>query len=378
MESKYELWPLTDYGEGRGEVFRTERRKKPGTAYLLQRFACEGLEKVDNFVKSALDVVKKEPEDGLRLIEFIPIEESQGHFTVSFLYLLSEEVTANPPIRPVPSSSTPPFLTSYHSTQNLPSLNSLYIHSTAYSSGSNSQVYIKEHSHYVLRKLRPLLTKALLHARLRHRHIIDIVDLALMQTEMGFTVALVFDRMETDLKRKIMEKKQGFEEGEIVNLMRNVSSAVGFIHSQVFYMQKIAHCNIKPSKILQNSHGDFILSGFGLAFCQHSDSPLAKCEDGTVAFMSPEMKTAFGTQGVYNPYKGDVFALGATVLCAAKLTEVPVDWEVVRQESELMEVIEGLRYSKEVKEVMQGMMRLNPEERWDIETVIHALQRYPS
>lgn len=372
MQSKYDFSPLSappDNYLGL-QLFYATRRSRPETTYLFKRYDCPTLAHVDSLVKTALAIVRTGAEGGLQLLEVVPIEEEGGKYTVSFVYRMEGQVQEDVLYRNDGHHTQRRFLEGYSMKQKLRNRNDLYTMDIASSEDSGSDVIVKESCHYVLRKLRPQIAKALLHARFEHNNVVRIVDIAVLQMHVGYAVALVFERMSTDLKSEILRKAsigQTFTETELLKLLADMGSALAYIHGKVVTMQKVAHCNIKPSKVLLGADGNYRLSGFGLAV---GDTALALCEDGTVAFMSAEARSVLGTGELYDPYKGDVFALGATLLCAAYLREVPFG---EGQFGEVEAEVNSLPYSETFKQILRRLVCANPEERPNIADIIHSI-----
>lgn len=85
--------------------------------------------------------------------------------------------------------------------------------------------------------------------------------------------------------------------------------------------------------------------------------------------MSAEARAVLGTGELYDPYKGDVFALGATLLCAASLREVPFPEEPSREtEAE----VSSLPYSETFRQILSKLVCANPEERPNLADIIHS------
>lgn len=369
MESKYDLSPLPaplDSHLGL-QLFRATRRSRPGAPLFVKRYNCPNLVQVDSLVKTALTQARAE--GGLQLLEVVPIEEETKRYTVSFVYRMEGEVSEEVLYRNDGHHTHRPFLEGYNLKQQIRKKNDLYTLAVAWSDVSNREVILKESCHYVMRKLRPQIAKALIHARLQHANVRRILDIAVCERHPGYAVVLLFEKFQTDLKTEIAKRVslQPYSETELWKLLRDVGQALAYIHGQVKTRQQVAHCNVKPSKVLQDTDGHYRLGGFGLAV---ADAALAQCVDGTVAFMSVEAKAALVSGQLYDPYKGDVFALGATLLCAAGLREVPFG-EAQSQEMEA-EVL-ALPYSEEFKRVLSWMLGFNPNDRPNISDICASL-----
>jgi len=368
MQSKYELSPLPvppDSHLGL-QLFHAIRRSRPGAPLLVKRYECSTLCQVDSLAKTALTLARAE--GGLQLLEVVPIEEAKGRYTVSFVYRMDGQVDEEVLHRNDGHSTHRPFLEGYTMKQQIRCRNDLYTLAVAWSEASDREVMVKESCHYVLRKLRPQIAKALIHARLEHANVRRIVDIAVCENHAGYAVVLMFEKFPQNLKTEIAQRTPlQYTETELWELLRDVGQALVYMHGQVKGRQQVAHCNVKPSKVMRGTDGQYRLGGFGMAV---ADTALAECVDGTVAFMSAEARTALSSGDLYDPYKGDVFALGATLLCAARLQEEPFS-EVQPQEMEA-EIL-ALPYSEGFKQVLSRMLCFSPTDRPNIADICTSL-----
>lgn len=238
MESKYDFSPLPappDNYLGLQLLYAT-RRSRPETTYLFKRYHCPTLVHVDSLVKTALTIARIGAEGGLQLVEVVPIEEETGKYTVSFVYRMEGNVQEDVLHRNDGHHIHRRFLEGYSMKQRLRNRNDMYTMDLASCEDSGSDMIVKASCHYVLRKLRPQIGKALLHARLEHRNVGRIVDIAVLQNHVGYAVALVFERMTTDLKSEIIRKVsigQPYTETELLKLLADMSSALAYIHEKV-------------------------------------------------------------------------------------------------------------------------------------------------
>jgi serine/threonine-protein kinase len=186
--------------------------------------------------------------------------------------------------------------------------------------GGMAEVYKGLHSalkRYVAIKLlgRSLKTEATLNKRfqreaqavaaLRHSNIVQVYDFGTY----GGGHYMVMEYIEgTDLRTEIscrLRKGQTFGDKEVLDLVRQIASALDYAHEQ-----GIVHRDIKPGNILLNTKGEAFLGDFGLVMLRNrlSQSTLGETF-GTPEYIAPEqaMDSRAATP------KSDVYSLGCII-----------------------------------------------------------------
>ncbi|KAK6976275.1 mitogen-activated protein kinase kinase kinase ANP1 [Biomphalaria glabrata] len=111
-----------------------------------------------------------------------------------------------------------------------------------------------------------------------------------------------------------------YQKGSLSSLLHELTPS----HLAVYFAQltcvlsfldnkRIVHADIKPSNILVDDQQNVILGDFGLAFSVPHGTEVISSDKvgGTPAFMAPELHTL----GNVDPFKLDVYSLGATLWC---------------------------------------------------------------
>jgi eukaryotic-like serine/threonine-protein kinase len=192
--------------------------------------------------------------------------------------------------------------------------------------GGMAEVYKGLHSalkRYVAIKLlgRSLQTEATLNKRfqreaqavaaLRHSNIVQVYDFGTY----GGGHYMVMEYIEgTDLRTEISRRlRQGqtadkvypFDNEEVLDIVRQVASALDYAHAQ-----GIVHRDVKPGNILLNTKGEAFLGDFGLVMLQNrlSQSTLGETF-GTAEYIAPEQ--AMDSRAATS--KSDVYSLGCII-----------------------------------------------------------------
>lgn len=133
-------------------------------------------------------------------------------------------------------------------------------------------------------------------AQLRHPHIVTIHDIG----ECLNQYYMVMEYVEGGtLKERI---GNGLSAEQAANILRQISSALGYAHRQGFI-----HRDIKPANILFRDDDNAVLADFGIAKAYEDDSHLTATglAVGTVRYMSPEQ-----AQGEVLDGRSDLYSLG--------------------------------------------------------------------
>lgn len=138
-------------------------------------------------------------------------------------------------------------------------------------------------------------------ARLDHPHIVPIYQIG--ETADGFpyyTMKYAPDGSLLQARRPLLQHPR-----QSVELMLKVARAVHFAHEQ-----GVLHRDLKPGNILLDSHGEPLVSDFGLARCEAVSGYLTRSLSsfGTPGYIAPEQ--ADGPSATLTP-AADIYSLGA-------------------------------------------------------------------
>ncbi|KAK7005642.1 kinase-like domain-containing protein [Favolaschia claudopus] len=165
------------------------------------------------------------------------------------------------------------------------------------------------------------------------------------------------------------------DEGRIWKIMVDLSSGLQFIHSA-----GVIHLDLKPSNIFVTGSGRFKIGDFGMASIWPRTSTAATTSagdqveaesvvgferEGDKVYLAPEV-----LQGIYGK-AADVFSFGMTMLETASNMVLPDQgeaWLRLRRE-DYSQIDESVTDMPELSELIQQMMRCDPEMRVEVEDV---------
>ena len=151
----------------------------------------------------------------------------------------------------------------------------------------------------------------------------------------------------------VRDKQLPLPIGQFLRIARDLLQALDCCHDK-----NIAHRDIKPANILIDTYGRAILADFGLAH-QYKNGQLGKTVFGSRFYMAPEL----GRGTVYNPFKADIWSLGATFYFIVTGT---LPWIKAGNELELRRMIDQGNFeypdslTAGVKELISSMLQLDP------------------
>lgn len=142
-------------------------------------------------------------------------------------------------------------------------------------------------------------------SKLQHEHIIKVIE----SFEANNTVYYVMEYMEGGSLDDYIARNQGLKEEEAVQIVKQIGSALSFMHSQGFL-----HLDLKPSNIMRKESGEVVLIDFGLSKQYGSDgNPESSTKVGAGTPGYAPIEQANYREGNGFPVTMDVYALGATM-----------------------------------------------------------------
>jgi len=242
--------------------------------------------------------------------------------------------------------------------------------------GSFGAVYLAEHLHdhsqaavKLLRlqltsreDLKDFLNEARTMMRLRHPHIVPLLDFGLTRDD---TPYLVMEYAAGGTLRQRYPKGTKLPLATIDSYVMQLASALQYAHDH-----RVIHRDVKPENVLLRADGTILLSDFGIAkVLEHSSLVSLHTQVGTPAYMAPEQ-----SQGKPCP-PSDQYALAAMVYewLAGRLPFQGAPLEVMLQHRvdappSLQRLCPEL--SIQVDQVVLQAMKKNPEERF------HAVEQF--
>ena len=170
-----------------------------------------------------------------------------------------------------------------------------------------------------------------------------------------------------DLFSKIKEqknKKKYFEEKEIIEWFIEICEGVKYIHEN-----KIIHRDLKPLNIFLTKDNKIKIGDFGITTLLNYKSK-AKTIIGTQLYLSPEVMK----NELYD-YKSDIWNLGIILYELTQLKHPFLDEDMSNEkminniEKENINFI-NINYSERLLNLIKNILKVNPNERLDINTII--------
>ena len=176
---------------------------------------------------------------------------------------------------------------------------------------------------------------------------------------------------------KIRNKKMlYYTENEIVYILKQLIKAL-------FYLNKnnIAHRDIKPQNILKFKNNIYKIADFGEAK-KLNDSIQEATLRGSQLFMAPILYNGLKfnkKEVIHNAYKSDIFSLGYCCLYAMCLSvNILNDIREIVNQKVLNLIIEkelNKRYSNKIIILLENMLKIKEDERYDYETIQNYLDK---
>jgi NIMA (never in mitosis gene a)-related kinase len=171
-----------------------------------------------------------------------------------------------------------------------------------------------------------------------------------------------------DLKlvmKRAQEDEVSFPEKQIWRYIFQIANALQHMHSK-----RIMHRDLKPANIFIDNDGDLKVGDLGLSRQLSSQTFEAFSRVGTPLYMSPEV-----LQGKGYDWKSDVWSMGciAYELCALRSPFRSSDKENLNLYELFQRISKGdfppppERYSQELRSIVVGMLKVDPDQRFDID-----------
>lgn len=152
---------------------------------------------------------------------------------------------------------------------------------------------------------RKFIREALNLSKLQHPNIIKVIE----SFEANNTVYYVMEYIDGGSLDDYIVKNNGLKEDEATTIIKQIGSALSFMHSQ-----GMLHLDLKPSNVMRKESGDIVLIDFGLSKQYDSKGePESSTKVGAGTPGYAPIEQANYREGKGFPVTMDVYALGATM-----------------------------------------------------------------
>ena len=168
---------------------------------------------------------------------------------------------------------------------------------------------------------RKFAREALNLSKLQHPNIIKVIE----SFEANNTVYYVMEYISGGSLDEYIAKKNGLKEGEAIRMIKQIGSALSFMHSQ-----RMLHLDLKPSNIMLRDSGDVVLIDFGLSKQYNENGePESSTKVGAGTPGYAPIEQANYREGKGFPVTMDVYALGGTMYKMLTATRPPDASEIL-------------------------------------------------
>lgn len=186
-------------------------------------------------------------------------------------------------------------------------------------------------------------------ASLRHPAIVKVIEIF----EENGTAYYVMEYIEGGSMQEWVKQKGALPESEALGYIRQVASALAYIHGQ-----KLNHLDIKPGNILRRAHGDVVLIDFGLSKQYDENGDQTSSTPVGVSFgYAPIEQSKPGGVGQFSA-PTDIYSLGATLYKFVTAQTPPDASDVVSDGISLPPTV-----SKPVAQAIEKAMEPRPRNR---------------
>ena len=185
----------------------------------------------------------------------------------------------------------------------------------------------------------------------------------------------------TDWEKEIKcfsEKSKNYSEEELINIIKQLTSALSFLQKK-----NVSHRDIKPQNIVIFKNNIYKIADFGEAKQIKKLTNNLQTLKGTEIYMSPLLFNGLRTNQIdikHNLFKSDVYSLGLSILYAATLNidniyEIRkfIDMDDVRKF--IIEVFNG-NFSQKFVDLIERMLEINEKFRPDFIELDNIMKKW--
>ena len=209
---------------------------------------------------------------------------------------------------------------------------------------------------------------------MNHKNLMEIYNLQYKHLDnTTYAIYVLMERAQNDwsidIRKRIINKKP-YKEEEIINILKQVVSALAYLQKK-----NIAHRDIKPQNILLFQGNLFKVADMGEARNVHNVNNKEMTLRGSELYMSPSLyaRHKFNRKDAFhNAFKSDVFSLGFSTLYAMQLNLRII--ENIRELNNMKIIINSIHkdmsigkknYSEKLMKLIFKMIEVDENKRYD-------------
>ena len=207
---------------------------------------------------------------------------------------------------------------------------------------------------------------------INHKNLMEIYNLQYKYLDnTTYAIYVLMERAQNDwsidIRKRIINKKP-YKEEEIINILKQVVSALSYLQKK-----NIAHRDIKPQNILLFPGNIFKIADLGEARNVNDVNNKQMTLRGSELYMSPSLyaRHKFNRKDAFhNAYKSDVFSLGFSTLYAMNLNLRVI--ENIRELNNMKIIINSIQkdmgkriYSEKLMKIIYKMIEIDENKRYD-------------